>query len=95
MALLVGNSMSLFKVNFNGFLGSMVGVTNDGSGEVPKIENGLLKRPNYDDKRIYFDVAHFSMHQLWNDKQPGRNFYHHISSMAKSHHHWFEYATRY
>lgn len=53
MAMLVGNSMSLFKVNFNGFLGSLVGVTNDGSGEVPKIENGLLKRPNYDAKRIY------------------------------------------
>jgi hypothetical protein len=53
MALLIGNSMSLFKVNFNGFLGSLVGVTNDGSGEVPKIENGLLKRPNYDAKRIY------------------------------------------
>ena len=53
MALLIGNSMSLLKVNFNGFLGSIVGFTNDGSGEVPKIENGILERPNYDAKRIY------------------------------------------
>jgi hypothetical protein len=72
MALLIGNSMSLFKVNFNGFLGSLVGVTNDGSGEVPKIENGLLKRPNYDAKRIYtidYKIRNYFINNLINQLQ--------------------------
>lgn len=52
-AFLVGAQNSLFKINFNGFLGSMVGVTTDGNGDNPKIIDGILERSKYDAKRIY------------------------------------------